>query len=420
MKKIALVLAVLLVVGGAAFAEVMVGGEATVSGSVSTTLGMDLQSGVWGADADSSISISIPLANGTDGVAGDDDMYGEIMLTGVSVNINALGDTDDAYGYDEDNDFGDLAARIVAGDIYVGLNWGGYNNNYASVDSDYDINLDDDWYTANPYGDLAFGFSNGMFAVELEVAAKSGITRADDETDEVTIADWTVGYTASADATATTQADTGLVFSVDVEYTSDMITFPVYVTLDPEYAADTMLLGVSVNPSVAVGAFSMTAPVDFVMIGDESGFDAAPTVSYMVTDAVTLGADAYYYNYVDNMSFLDAGVTVSTDGLVSGLTASVDVCLSDVMSDVTGAELGWGVDLAVGYALADGLTLSLAPGYDSTDDLDIAGSLSFGSAFTGIDNTCIVLDYASGCYDLTDGAADVDAGVVSLATTISF
>jgi hypothetical protein len=411
MKKIALVLAVLLVVGGAAFAEVMVGGEATVAGSVSTTIGMDLDSRVWGADADSSITLTIPLANGSDGASGDDDMYGEISLTGVAVNLSGTGFDDD------DNDGGTLAAKIVAGDVYVGLNWGGYNNNYAAGTGDFDVNLDADWYAVPAYGDIALGFNNGMIGFELEVAAKSGITRAADATAEVLYGMWT-GYTEDDDATATTQDATGLVFSVDIEYVSEMITFPVYLTIDPEYMADTLLFAASVDPSVMVGPLTITAPVDFLMVGEDMGFDAAPTLAFAVMDGVTLGADAYFYNHFDTNYLANAGVNVATDGLVSGLTASVDLGLTDLSSDNDG--LGWGVDVAVGYVLADGLTLNVAPGYDSTQDVDIAGSLVFGSAFTGIDNTTITLDYAKGCYDVDGTTASSDAGILSLVTKVAF
>ena len=417
MKKIALVLAVLLVVGGAAFAEVTVGGEATVSGSVSTTIGMDLQSGVWGADAGSSISVSVPLANGSAGASGDDNMYGEITLSDIYVNINDI--DDDGYGLDEDNSLGDISAKIVAGNICVGLNKGGYNFNNAAGSEDYDVNIDDAWYPAAVEGDLKVGFDNGMINVAVDVAAKSGLTRADDATDEVDYADAWSGYTASADATDTTQGDTGLIFAASLGYTSDMISVPVSVTFDPAYDADTKLLGVSANPSVTAGPVTVAVPVDFVAFlvtdANDMGLDLAPTLTFAVMDGLSINADAYIYDHVDVYGYGDVGFGVAADGLVSGLTASVDVDLTNVAKD-----LGWGVDVAVGYAVADGLTVNVAPGYDSTDDVDVAGSVVFGSAFTGIDNTTITLDYASGCYNTSGDVNLNDAGILSLVTEVAF
>ncbi|MDC7226117.1 MAG: hypothetical protein PQJ61_05060 [Spirochaetales bacterium] len=426
MKKLALVLAVLLVVGGAAFAEVEVGGAATVSGKVATQIGMDLDSRVWGADATSSISISIPLANGSDGVAGDDDLYGEIYLTDVSVNIDSLGsedaDGEEIYGYSEDNDFGDLAARIVAGNFYIGLNWSGYNNDYADPESgDYNVNLSSDWYDFSDFGDLALGFSTENIDFELEVIAKNGLTRASTGDANVDHADaWSDDTDESDDTDSTQTGVNGLLFSVDVEYANDTFAFPVYATIDPDYMGD-FLLGVSVDPSVAAGNLSVTAPVDFVMIGDVMGFDAYPMVSYDITDEVAASVYAYYYNNVDVASLLDAGIGVSTDGLVDGLVASVDFDLTDIMTSGTAAAtMGWGVDVSAAMDLADGLTLTVEPGYDSTSDFDIAASLSMGAAFTGIDNTTLSIDYTDGMYDVDGDYASSDAGILSCTATISF
>lgn len=410
MKKIALVLAVLLVVGGAAFAEVMVGGEATVAGSVTTTIGMDLDSRVWGADAGSSTTLTIPLANGSDGVSGDDAMYGEISLSDVAVNLSGI-DLDA-----DDNSSGTLAAKVVAGDIYVGLNSVGFNNNYAAGGADYDVNLDDDWYDVVK-GNLAFGFNNGMIGIEVGVGAKSGLIRAAAITDNEDFVGAWDGETAAADATATSQGATGLVLSVDAKYVSDMITFPVYMTIDPVYATDTVLFAASINPTVVVGPVTITVPADFVMIGTDKGFDVAPALTYAIMEGLALTADGYIYNHVDTMYAADLGFKIATDGQVAGLTASVDVDLTNVTVD-----LGWGFDVAVGYAIADGLTVNVAPGFDSTDDLDLAGSLVLGSAFTGIDNTSFTLDYSSACFDVVEGygAGASAAGILSLATSISF
>ena len=400
MKKIALVLAVLLVVSGAAFAEVVVGGEATVAGEVSTTIGMDLESNVWGMDAGSSITLSIPLAAGSAGASGDDAAYGEIMLDGVVVNVFS-----DAF--DGDNDGGTLSAKIVFGDMYVGLNWGGYNNNYAAGTADFDVNLSSDWYAVPAYGDLAFGFNNGMIGVELEVAAKNGLTRAAGATaNEDFVGAWD-GETAEAAATATTQDGVnGLVFSADLEYVSDVVTIPVYATIDPDWGGE-LLLGVSTDIAVAAGGLTIALPADFVMIGAANGFDVAPAVSYAISDAISVGADAYYYMH-DTDTLMNAGVDFA--GAFGDLTTD----LAFDLSDLTGT-LGWGVDLGLGYAVADGISVSVDTGYDSDSDFDVAAGLVFGAAATGIDNTVIAVDYANACF-----GTNADNGVISCSATVSF
>lgn len=402
MKKIALVLAVLLVIGGTAFAEVTVGGEATVAGSVTTTIGMDLESQVWGADADSSITLTIPLAAGSDGASGDDDLYGEITLSGVAVNISGTALDDD------NNSDGDIAAKIVAGDLYVGLNSADMAVNKAAGTGDFDVNLDDDWFGAPAYGNLELGFDNGMIGFAVELAPKSGIVRAAGATaNEDFVGPWD-GETAEADATDTTQGTSGIVLGVDVSYTSEMISVPVQVVYDPAYTTGNMLLGVSAVPSVTAGPVTLTVPVDFVSYMT-SGFDLAPTLSFAVMDGLTIAADGYYYSHEAD-SLLNAGVCITADGLVPALTASVDVDLSDLMG-----TLGWGVDVALAYAAADGLTVSVDPGYDSTSDFDLAVGVEMGAAFTGIDNTCISLNWGSATF-----GTNADMGVVSLATKVSF
>ena len=444
MKKIALVLAVLLVIGGAAFAEITVGGDATVSGSESITIGADLDNGVWGADQSTSITVKVPFVNGSAGAAGDDAMYGEISLSDVGVNWNK--DEFEDADYDGTDYFGSIAAKIVAGDISVLLNNGGVNFNNAAGSGDYNVNLDDDWY-APSVADLTVGFDNGMISVSAIVAAKSGLTRfsAGDANEDFEGA-WD-GETASSDDTASTQADPGVMFAFNAGFTMDMFSIPVTVVSDPYYAPNQSIFAFTATPSVSVGPATVDIPVDYVNFvswinaaQNDYGFDIAPAVSVAIIDGLSASADAYIYNHHNDLYYVNAGVGVSVGAaLVPGLTASVDFDLTDIWNseayNVDGAapaaNLGWGLDVSATYEVLDGLSVTLSPGIDSTNDLDFAGSVVAGPALTTIDNTTFELSWSSVTkrFDAADATDDekyinymenCDAGILSLATTISF
>lgn len=403
MKKIALVLAVLLVLSGAAFAEVT-GGEPSFTGYVKTTIGYDLEGAFWGIDGSNSITLTIPLATGGDSLSGDDDLYGEITLTDVAVNIKDLDfDTDD-------NDKGTISAYIYAGDIFIGLNEASFNFNNADGTGTWDVNLDNDWYTPDSDGNYLIGFDNDTIMAALKFAAKGGITRADAGDANEDFLSWWDGDTAESDPTTADQnTGNGFLIGVDFSFTSDAFTLPVYTTFDLDYNyTDVMLVGVSAAPSIVAGPLTIDLPVDFVLVDADYGLDVAPSIAIAAVDGLDITLAAYYYmTSIASVAndYVKASVTIGV-GMVDNLTAEVGVALKDL----TGT-LAYDVYLDAAYVLADGLTLSLVPGYDGGFYLD--AGLEMAAAFTGIDNTTISLNY-------NDFYAGDDNGVISLCTKVSF
>src|SRR6056297_3591202 len=125
MRKALLVFAlVAFLATGTVFAELTGVGEPTVSGSVSTTFGYDLDDEASGFVNDSSLTLTLPLLDGSMTKGGDDGMYGEITVDGIGWQLN----NDGFYDVDEDADdttTGELdasiSAKLVINDLYVKL-----------------------------------------------------------------------------------------------------------------------------------------------------------------------------------------------------------------------------------------------------------------------------------------------------------
>src|SRR6056297_3387144 len=101
MRKALLVFAlVAFLATGTVFAELTGVGEPTVSGSVSTSYGYDLDSEAHGFYNDSSLTLTLPLLGGSSTKGGDDGMYGEITVDGIGWQLN----NDGFYDVDEDDD----------------------------------------------------------------------------------------------------------------------------------------------------------------------------------------------------------------------------------------------------------------------------------------------------------------------------
>ncbi len=451
MKKIALVLAVMLLIGGAAFAEVTVGGEATVSAEVSTTVGYDVENNVWGADGEASATLKVPFANGSAGVSGSDSLYGEITIEKLGWNkkITFDGDSSTAAdkdsGWEKDNFFDSVSAKIVAGSLYIGLNSSDYKVNYADGTETQDINTKT-LARGTGTGDLELGFDNGTLAAAVELIPTNGITRGVAGTAKAPYASFWTGNVEKEDAVTDTMGGVnGIIIGLDASYTSDMVKVPVQVTIAPDYMASGDLLVAShLNPSVKVSVVDFKLPVDFVWypgtFDTQYGIDTAPSLEVAVLEGLKLKANAYYYRHFTKIEILNIDTSVAVDqlnagmgvattpALVPGLTASLDFTLTNLISSTvtkTGNttstnknDLGWGVKAKVAYALMDGLTVTVKPSYKSNNNVfGICGNVEFGSAFTNIDNTSIVLAYKN---FKTNNNGVADKGAVTLKTTVSF
>src|SRR6056297_2404779 len=104
MRKALLVFAlVAFLATGTVFAELTGVGEPTVSGSVSTTFGYDLDAEASGFYNDSSLTLTLPLLDGSSTKGGDDGMYGEITVEKIGWQLTDGGfyDVDEDATWDE-------------------------------------------------------------------------------------------------------------------------------------------------------------------------------------------------------------------------------------------------------------------------------------------------------------------------------
>jgi hypothetical protein len=136
MKKVALSLLALALVGGAAFADAsadVVKAPVTFSLDVNASVGLgtDLDTSVHGFNYDHTAAITLWFLNGTSTKEGEGSPHGYISIADVK------------YGTDDTTtvpalSFGDLTAKIVAGDFYLQISTirdasVGYDNSGASI-----------------------------------------------------------------------------------------------------------------------------------------------------------------------------------------------------------------------------------------------------------------------------------------------
>src|SRR6056297_2265168 len=125
MRKALLVFAlVAFLATGTVFAELTGVGEPTVSGSVSTTFGYDLDNEGHGIANDASLTLTLPLLDGTMTKGGDEGMYGEITVKEIGFQLRE----GEFYDVEEDDTSTDasilaasLSAKLVLNDLFVGL-----------------------------------------------------------------------------------------------------------------------------------------------------------------------------------------------------------------------------------------------------------------------------------------------------------
>src|SRR6056297_2907624 len=194
MRKALLVFAlVAFLATGTVFAELTGVGEPTVSGSVSTTFGYDLDDEASGFVNDSSLTLTLPLLDGSMTKGGDDGMYGEITVDEIGWQLNNDGfydvdeDADELNASDADLD-ASISAKLVLNSLYIDLGAPGFDINNVDVSDDYIVDAN---FWADDEPDLmgvAVGFMNDMVTVEAKIANRNDGYK-DDSDDDITVAD---------------------------------------------------------------------------------------------------------------------------------------------------------------------------------------------------------------------------------------
>jgi hypothetical protein len=466
MRKALLVFAlVAFLATGTVFAELTGVGEPTVSGSVTTQYGYDFDSESHGFYNDSSLTLTLPLLDGSTTKGGDDGMYGEITVDGIGWQLN----NDGFYDVDEDADAADtsaldasISAKLVINDLYVDLGAPDFDINNVDVSDDYIVDANF-WTDDSPaLMGVAVGFMNELVTVEARIANRNDGFK-DDSDDDVELVDvYGTGFSNDLsdggydDFTGNTA---GYILGAAVTLNpAEGITIPVVFSIDMTASQDSYF-ALGAAPSLTMGMLTVDLPIDYVSIDPMSGFEVGPSVSYCLTEAggsnVALGfvygsysdvtVTYEYFNDLndngvnDNLgpgtgesviindtienAVADLSVTFTETeekGFVPNLAATVALGLVDMTDYLNaGTDMGWDVDADLSYNV-DGLKPYVNFGYGSDEVLDLGVGAILSADFTGLDNTTVTLDYTNEALTESVNADPTENGRVTVDVTVAF
>jgi hypothetical protein len=429
MKKFFLILMAVALVGSFAFAEVTGVDAPTLTGDVTTTFGYDLDNEGVGFKNESNVSVTVPLAAGSDTHAGSGGIYAEITIEDIDISFDT--DSDDWDEGAEVSYDADISAKIVAGALWVGL--GNPDMDFNNVDLDRDVQTDADDGDVDVDVNAAMGGEDGIeigyatdaFSFAFQVASKydayeedSALVAAEDDS------------TSWIDSNETDDINDGalvandgpdFVFGVQASVTAGPATIPVSFAFD----AEDEVVAVGAAPSIAAGAFTLDIPVDYVKVADEYGFEMQPALGYEVAGVGTFTADFLFASYdIDATADAEAGVDVTVveqimelgvvyeAGFMDALSLTVDFDLTGLDAD---SDIGWNVNFDTKYDMGT-VAPYLTVDYGDNEDLD----LSVGADLAVIDNATVTLDYTNG--HVLDGATadSAEKGVITLAVAVEY
>jgi len=438
MKKSLLVLLAIALVGSFAFAEITGVGAPTVSGSVTTTYGYDLDTEATGFKNDSSLSLILPLLDGSAVKGGSDKYYGEITVDGIGWQLNQ----DGFYDVDEDDDAtntsvldASISAKLVLDKIYIKLGNPGYGMNNVDVPATSTYSLDANLFKQGTLDDefkdgIAVGYASDLFSLELKVSSKEDAYMGpSDNTTDSDPADYHGFFfnDMDTDDENTYTANTANEYAFGAALTINPIegvSVPVSFFYDGEYGTlNVVLMGVGANPTVTMGALSLAVPVDYVSADEVTGLEIGPNVTYELIPGGTNANLLFIYgSYDDTLATNAVGHLVftftetETNGFVDNLYAKLAVTLKDMMDyKDLGGDMYWAVDADFSYNM-NGLKPYLNCGYGSDEVFDLGVGVILGADFTGLDNTTITLDYTNEA--LTGDATE--SGRITLAAKVAF
>ncbi len=448
MRKALLVFAlVAFLATGTVFAELTGVGEPTVSGSVSTTFGYDLDDEASGFVNDSSLTLTLPLLDGSMTKGGDDGMYGEITVDEIGWQLN----NDGFYDVDEDADAqntseldASISAKLVLNDFFVGLGQPDFDFNNVDIDDSYAVDVNPD--AAADTGGLSLGFMNDLVTFELFLASEGDYRNTlqdgnpasegdDDATDEAPVFDNDIDPDDNEDTELfTPNTDNNYVVGGALTLTPmEGVSVPVNFLYDADYSGTDALVAFGAAPSLTVGPATIDIPVDYAMIGDITGFEANPAVSADAMENLNIALDFLFGTY-ENLTvaqvpngvpgedpIADLSLTVTDSGaFVEGLANTVEFSLTNIMDEDATGEMGWDVDVDTSYTTG-GLMPYVNFGYGDNEVFDLGVGVEMAAAFTGLENTVMTLDYS--VEDLTDKDTEAYAnekGRVTFDVTVSF
>jgi hypothetical protein len=402
MKKLALILALLLAIGGFAIAEM----EPTITGDASIAFGYDLDDSTYGLMNDSSSTLTLTLVSGSAEKMGEGAWYGVIELADFSIDFDDAGTHYAVEAENADDDaltitwgtlittetpdevfvnvpvsvtVPEITAKITDGNIYFQfMSEPDFDADFvAEIEEDEatDYDFDEDTLVA---GSFELGGTFGPATVALQLGT-AGNYDSGTQVDGIAL---------------------GLVLGLDVS----PLTVDVALATGLAYAA-APATGIAFQVMADVAPLSITAAMDLVLDGGTTAWEASAGISADVAP-LTVGVDVYYG------ADLDVAVGLSAD--IAPLTVGVDVDLLNIID-----AMAWTVDATVDFAASEDIAIAAAFGLGSDDII----SASLSVSMTGIiDPMTISLAWEEGD-DLTNASADpdvTDLGQIVLMASIAY
>jgi hypothetical protein len=386
MKKLALILALLLAMGGFAIAEM----EPTITGDASIAFGYDLDEGTWGFANSNDSSLTLTLVSGSAEKMGEGAWYGVIELADFSIDFDDAGTHYAVEAEDGDDDaltitWGTLITADTPDEVFVNvpvsvtvpsitakITDGNLYFQFCSepdFDADFVAEIEDDDATDYGFdedtlvaGSFEFGGTFGPATVALQAGTAGNYEDTDPQV---------MGFPL------------GLVIGLDVS------PIMVDVALATGLAYDTApATGIAFQVKADVAPLSVTAAFDMVLDGGTTDWEASAGISADVSP-LTIGLDVYYG------ADLDLAIGLTAD--IAPLTVGVDVDLLNVID-----ALSWTVDATVDFAASEDIAVAAGFGMGSDDIIDANLSVEM----TGIIDPMTFTLAWQAADDLTDVAAD--------------
>jgi len=399
MKKLALILALLLAMGGFAIAEM----EPTITGDASISFGYDLDEGTWGLLNASSSTLTLTLVSGSAEKMGEGAWYGVIELADFSIDFDDAGTHYAVEAENGDDDALDITwgtlitaetpdevfvnvpvsvtvpsitAKITDGNLYFQF----YSE--PDFDADFVAEIEEDEATDYSFdedtlvaGSFEFGGTFGPATVALQAGTAGNYEDTDPQV---------MGFPL------------GLVIGLDVS--PIMVDVALATGLSYDTAPAT---GIAFQVKADVAPLSVTAAFDMVLDGGTTAWEASAGISADVSP-LTIGLDVYYGNDYDDVTEAlladsDLDVAIGLDADIAPLMVGVDVDLLNVINN-----LAWTVDATVDFAASEDIAVAAGFGMGSDDIIDANLSVEM----TGIIDPMTFTLAWQAADDLTDVAAD--------------
>lgn len=363
MRKLALLIVLMMVMALTTYADSIVG---TVSGSAEMTFGFDLNSSGSGITNSNVSNITFTVASGSGEKGAEEDVYGYIKVTGMTVDMNT-GDGDAALQYNA----GSVEAKIVFPGGWVKIT--GPNDGVDFIDNVQD-----------PDGVAAVapgvpGTAEGGFTLGIDGALALEISL-------ISYTDWA--------------ADND--YGAHVKATLDAAPVKVEVAALMGFGADATI-GAGAKLTLDAAPINVWAGADLdLTAGAANMYEIGAGLTFTVVADMTIAASMS----MDEVNGLDAKIVITEGAADAGMIPVVGLGVTVGLYDIL-TTLIWTLDVTADAAIPNGkIFAAFGTGSDTINSLKIGVEMSL---ITNVVNT---LQYES-----TNLATD--SGVIKLITKIA-